>query len=189
MAAFPLMGSPGPATLSLAATGAAFGRTAGHRYLVGIIIGTTSVLIMVATGITGLILALPGAEVAIPLFAAAYILYLAWKIATAPPLACVTDTETAPAFIAGFLLGIANPKAFAAIGAVYTGTTVITDSVFADAGIKLVVLTAVIVTVNSFWLYFGSLISGLLRDPTSARITNILFAILLVSSVVFSLAL
>jgi threonine/homoserine/homoserine lactone efflux protein len=36
LAAFPLMGSPGPATLSLAATGSAFGLSRSLPYLAGI---------------------------------------------------------------------------------------------------------------------------------------------------------
>ena len=59
LAALPLMGSPGPATLSLAALGAAFGARASVNYLLGIILGTTGVLLLIAAGITGLILAEP----------------------------------------------------------------------------------------------------------------------------------
>ena len=59
MAAFPLMGSPRPTTLNLAAIGAAFGARRGLGYLVGIILGTSGVLLLVASGVTELILAVP----------------------------------------------------------------------------------------------------------------------------------
>ena len=59
LAAFPLMGSPGPATLSLAGIGTAFGFRRGVPYLLGIVAGTTVVLMMIATGVTALILADP----------------------------------------------------------------------------------------------------------------------------------
>ncbi len=39
LAALPLMGSPGPATISLAATGSAFGIRPGLGYLSGILKG------------------------------------------------------------------------------------------------------------------------------------------------------
>ena len=84
MAALPLMGSPGPATLSLAAVGSTVGFTGGLRYYAGIVLGNFSVLLMVATGVTGIILAEPQLATAVSIVAAAYILYLAFKIATAP---------------------------------------------------------------------------------------------------------
>ena len=84
LAALPLMGSPGPATISLAATGSAFGIRPSLGYLCGIIAGTTGVLILTATGVATALLAHPVAGNILTLIAAAYILYLAWKIATAP---------------------------------------------------------------------------------------------------------
>lgn len=56
LAAFPLMGSPGPATLSLAGIGTAYGFRPGLPYLAGIVAGTTGVLLMIATGVTALML-------------------------------------------------------------------------------------------------------------------------------------
>jgi len=59
LAAFPLMGSPGPATLSLAAMGSAYGVKKSMAYYCGIVLGTTGVLVLIATGLTGLLLAQP----------------------------------------------------------------------------------------------------------------------------------
>jgi len=47
LAAFPLMGSPSPATISLAGIGTAYGFRNGVAYLIGIVLGTFSVLVMV----------------------------------------------------------------------------------------------------------------------------------------------
>ena len=74
LAAFPLMGSPGPATLSLAAMGAAFGAEAGIRYLRGIIAGTFGVVLTIATGVTGIVLAAPGLSPVVTGLAGLYIL-------------------------------------------------------------------------------------------------------------------
>ena len=86
LAAIPLMGSPGPATMSLAAMGAAFGGRRSLQYLIGIIFGTIGVLVLIATGVTAIILAQPVLVSAITVVAVAYILYLAYRIATAPLL-------------------------------------------------------------------------------------------------------
>jgi threonine/homoserine/homoserine lactone efflux protein len=187
LAAFPLMGSPGPATMSLAGIGAAYGARAGWGYLGGIWAGTTAVLLMIATGVTGLVLAVPGAGPAITLVAAAYILYLAWRIATAPPIADPAASARPPSFPGGFALAIANPKAYAAIGAVYTGATLIETDLVLDAALKVAALVGVILVVNAAWLYFGAMISRVLRDPRLSRLANVTFALLLVVAVALAL--
>ena len=61
LAGVALAGSPGPATLSLAATGAAFGARRGIAYLAGIVIGMVAVMAVMASGLVGILLAVPGA--------------------------------------------------------------------------------------------------------------------------------
>ncbi|WP_375594559.1 LysE family transporter [Algihabitans albus] len=187
LAAFPLMGSPGPATMSLAGMGIAFGVRKGLPYLGGILFGTFAVLVMIATGVTGLILAEPAVVRVLTVLAAAYILYLAWKIATAPILSATDRRAAAPAFSSGLVLAIANPKAFAAIGAVYSGNTLVEGALLLDALAKISALTLVILTVNSAWLAFGSSLSSILSNPRSGRIANVIFACLLILSVAFAL--
>ena len=188
LAAFPLMGSPGPATLSLSGIGTAFGFRKGVPYLLGIIIGTVSVLLMLATGITALVLAEPALVAALTILAGAYILYLAWWIATAPVGRIDTATIKAPAFVPGFLLAIANPKAFAAIGAVYSGQTIIAGNLAGDAAAKILALTLVVVVVNTAWLGFGTVFSRILSDPRKGRAANVAFAMMLIASVVLALS-
>jgi threonine/homoserine/homoserine lactone efflux protein len=187
MAALPLMGSPGPATLSLSAIGAAFGARRGVGYLVGIILGTSGVLLLVASGVTGLILAIPALVWIVSVLAAGYIVYLAYRIATASVLSKQSHDAQAPSVISGLALAIANPKAFAAIGAVYSGHIVVPNDAFEDAVVKILALVLVIVVVNTAWLMFGSAFSVVLEDPRRARTANISFAVLLVVSVVAGL--
>ena len=86
LAAIALAGSPGPATLSLAAAGAAFGARRVGSYFVGIVVGMVAVMAITASGVVGLLLAVPGATPVVTVGAAAYFVWLAWRIATAPPL-------------------------------------------------------------------------------------------------------
>ena len=183
LAALPLMGSPGPATLSVAGVGTAFGFRVGMGYLCGIIMGTVGVLIMIATGITALVLARPSLLAVLTLIAGAYILYLAWKIATAPPHCMSPSTEAAPSFVPGFILAIANPKAFAAIGAVYSGHRLVDDNLTADSISKIIALSVIIVIVNTVWLAFGATFSRVLTNPVIGRAVNTVFAVMLVMSV------
>ena len=185
LTAVPLMGSPGPATLSLAAVGAAYGVRPGLGYLAGIIAGTTLVLLVAATGITGTVFALPSAELVVISLGGAYILYLAWRIATAPPVARKDHMAVSPSYSGGLLLAVTNPKAYAAISAAYSSHHVIQDGVVLDAAAKVGALFAVIVVFNVVWLLFGGVMSGFLSDPRSSRLANIGFAVLLVLSMLF----
>lgn len=187
LAAFPLMGSPGPATLSLAGLGTAFGFRRGVPYLAGIVCGTTGVLLMIASGVTALVLAQPALVTALTIAAAAYILYLVWKIATAPVGVRVSDGRAAPGFVPALLLALANPKAYAAIGAVFASQTLLPGDYLTDALAKITALVAVILVVNTSWLAFGALFARLLSDPRLGRAANIGFAAMLLLSVALAL--
>ncbi|TIX69495.1 MAG: LysE family translocator, partial [Mesorhizobium sp.] len=80
-AATVVMGSPGPATISVTAIGAAFGLRHSLRYTSGIILGTTMVLLVVASGVMAIFALLPGMAPVLAIASAAYILYLAYRIA------------------------------------------------------------------------------------------------------------
>jgi len=87
------------------------------------------------------------------------------------------------------LMGSPGPAtlSLAAIGAVYSGHGVVPGDLAVDALIKVLALVLVIMVVNTAWLVFGAAFSVVLRDPRRGRIANILFAILLVGSVVVGL--
>lgn len=188
-AGFALTGSPGPNTLSLAAAGAAFGARSSLGYMAGLLVGMMLAMALTASGIVGLLLAAPAVAPAVTVAAAAYFLYLAFRIATAPPLADADDTARAPSFAAGVLLSLVNPKAYAAMAALYSGFVLIPDVPFLDAVAKWLVLVAVIALVNICWLWGGSLLTRHLRDPRLNRIVNIGFAVLLIVSVVLAVSL
>jgi threonine/homoserine/homoserine lactone efflux protein len=186
VAAMVVMGSPGPATLSVTAVGAAFGFRRSLRYLAGIVLGTTAVLLAVASGVVAMLLAAPELAPALLVASAAYILYLAFRIATAPPLAERSQAMSAPAFLGGFLLAIANPKAYVAIAAVFAGTTLVPEAHALDAMLKIVVLSAMIILIHLAWLSAGAGFSRILYDPVRSRIANILFAATLLATTVLA---
>jgi len=186
MVAVPLMGSPGPATLSLAALGSTYGMRPAISYYVGIVLGTVSVLLLVAAGFSSLVYAYPRLATAVGIFAAIYILYLAYKIATAPIGKASVSKATVPSIGAGFLLALGNPKAFAAIGAVYSSTKIRGIEPIMEIAVKLAVLALVIVIVNYTWLALGSVMSAYFNSHRSGRVLNIIFALLLLVSVLLA---
>jgi threonine/homoserine/homoserine lactone efflux protein len=183
IAAIALAGSPGPATLSLAAAGAAFGARGGIAYLAGIVVGMVAVMAIVASGMAGLLLALPGVAPVVAILAATYFLWLAWRIATAPPLTEESARREPPTVTAGLLLSLVNPKGYVAMAALYSGFTLLPDRLAVDVTLKLVVLTVVIAAVNVAWLIAGAALTRFFRDPRTNRIINVAFALSLVASV------
>jgi threonine/homoserine/homoserine lactone efflux protein len=188
LASLAVMGSPGPATMSVMAVGAAFGLSRSLPYLSGIILGTTAVLLAVAAGVVSVLLSQPRLAPVLLAVSAAYIAYLAFKIATAPPLSRQDGEARAPSFAGGFLLAVSNPKAYLAIAAVFAGTTLPLGSAMAEAILKSAVLTGMIVVIHLCWLLAGASLSRLLRHPTISRIVNLLFAAILIAATVAAVA-
>jgi threonine/homoserine/homoserine lactone efflux protein len=182
-----MMGTPGPATISLTGAGAAFGIRRSLSYLAGIIAGTVAVLGAVATGITAVLLGVPGLRPVLIGVSAAYILWLAYHLATATPQSAQTQDADAPSLAGGALLGLANPKAWVAITAVFASAR-LAHAASADAVAKALVLTGMIVLINTGWLVVGASFAPLLRHPRRARIVNCILAGVLVAATAFAIA-
>jgi threonine/homoserine/homoserine lactone efflux protein len=186
VAALAIMGSPGPATLSLTAAGSAFGVRRSLGYLAGVVAGTAAVLLAVAAGITAALLALPALRIVLLACSAAYILWLAYHVATAPPLGAA-HAAGAPTLAGGALLGVANPKAWVAISAVFASARLAAGTV-PDAAVKVGVLAAMIVLINGAWLAAGASLAPLLANPGRSRVVNAGLAVALVAATALAVA-
>jgi threonine/homoserine/homoserine lactone efflux protein len=174
-----VMGSPGPSTISVTAVGAAFGLRRSIAYMSGLVAGTIAVLFAVATGVVAVLVAVPQLAPVLLAASAVYILYLAYKIATAPPLSKDRETVAAPSFMGGVLLGIANPKAYVAIAAVFASSML-------DPMPKIAVLGAMVVLIHVAWLLAGAAFSRVFHDPLWSRRVNMVFAAALVATTVYA---
>lgn len=176
--------TPGPNNLMLLASGANFGvrRTAPHA--LGVSVGFGVMVMIVGLGLGGLFLAQPALQLGLKIAGLAYILWLAWKIATAAPARGDVATSGAPlTFIQAALFQWVNVKAWMmAVGAVSVYTTPDGDPLR-----QVVVLSVVFTLVNlpsiSVWVLFGVGIRRFLSDPRKLRVFNIVMALLLVASV------
>jgi threonine/homoserine/homoserine lactone efflux protein len=177
-----LAGSPGPNTMSLAAAGAAFGARRSLAYMIGLAFGMLAVMVIVASGVVAMLLAVPGIAPVATMAALLYFVYLAWKIATAPPLSEAGSERPAPSLTDGLLLSLVNPKGYAAMLALFASHTLIVASLLSDAALKIAVTMAIIVFVNVVWLYVGAALARTFRSPRANRIINIGFAVLLLAS-------
>jgi len=181
LAAAAVMGSPGPATISLVAVVAAYGVRRSLPYVCGLVVGSGLVLVAVATGVTATLLAVPALGSLLIAGSAAYILWLAYHIATAPPLSAQTRSADAPSLAGGAVLGVANPKGWVAMAAVFASTS-LAESAATDAAAKTAVLAVMIVLIMTVWLIAGASLAPMLRDPQRARIVNAALAAALVGA-------
>jgi threonine/homoserine/homoserine lactone efflux protein len=189
VAGFALAGSPGPNTLSLAATGAAFGARRGVGYMAGVNIGMVAVMAITASGVVSLLLAAPGTTPIVTTVAAGYFAFLAYRIATAPTLTEDTEFGRQPSFAGGVFLSLVNPKAYAAMAALFSGFVLVPNRFALDATAKAIVLAAIITAVNLAWLIAGAALTRFFRDPRTSRAINVAFAVLLIASVALALLL
>jgi threonine/homoserine/homoserine lactone efflux protein len=187
LAAVALTGSPGPATLGLAAAGAAFGLRHSLGLVIGILVGVQVVMLATGSGIAGLVLTHPRVGPIVSVLAAAYMLYLAYRIATAPPPAAASPTARPPGIVPGLFLGFGNPKASAAMAALSSGFVLVPQRPLADLAAKMASLLLIMIVVCTAWLMAGSMLARAFRHPKLARAINIAFAVLLLASVAFTL--
>lgn len=184
LAGFALVATPGPATLTLAGTSAAFGARQGLYVMAGLISSMMLIAALTAAGITALILSIPGAATVASFAAAAYLLYLAWRIATAPPIGVVAEHHRAPSFIDGFLLNFVNPKAYAAALALFGGFVLVEVDPFVDALLKAALMLLMLTTADLFWIGAGRALARTVNNPRTGRLVNLAFAGALVISVI-----
>lgn len=81
------------------------------------------------------------------------------------------------------LLSLSNPKAYAAMGALFSGYTLRPGAPVQDGLTKAAIVMAVILIVNFLWLSVGATLAQTLRNPKASRAVNITFAVLLLASV------
>ncbi|MBV4368309.1 LysE family translocator [Erwinia phyllosphaerae] len=172
--------TPGPNNMLLTASGANFGFLRSLWLLFGIMIGMQVMLLMVAFGIGGLILLYPSLHLLLKVAGSLYLLWLAWKIATAKYEKLeIGDGPAAPMpFWQGGLLQLINPKAWLmALGAVASFS--LAGEAYRYSVVAISFAMALVNLVSGLiWLGFGSLIGRILRSRRAWTIFNVAMGML-----------
>ncbi|ROO27656.1 lysine transporter LysE [Salinisphaera orenii MK-B5] len=172
--------TPGPNNLMLMASGAnfGFGRTLPH--MAGIVAGLAVLILLAGAGLMALFEAVPVVRTLLQIICAVYLLWLAWKVATAAPLASASSGSRPMTFMQAAAFQWVNPKAWA------IGLSAIT--IYApDRSFVSVILVAAAFTLVSFpaisvWAWLGTVIRRWLSDAKRRRTFNVAMACLLVAS-------
>ncbi|MBY5316929.1 LysE family transporter [Rhizobium leguminosarum] len=173
--------TPGPNNMMLFASGVNFGfrRTIPHMFGIGV--GFFSLLIGVGLGLGALLHTVPVVYTALKFAGGAYLLWIAWKIASSRSLSEGRSGVEPMSFLAAAAFQWVNPKAWVmavTAMATYTNTQLYLVSVL----IVGLAFAAVNVPSVSTWAGFGSALREWLSDPVRLKWFNISMAVLLVLS-------
>lgn len=175
--------TPGPNTMMLLASGVNFGFRATVPHMAGITLGFGLMTIVVGMGLGEVFKLYPTLYAALSYAGAAYMLYLAWKIAMTRSVGEGKTGGRPMTFLQAAAFQWINPKAW--VMAVTAITTYSVQSAYVFS-VLLLALTFMAVSVPgcSVWILFGSGVRRWLDDPKRLRILNVTMAILLVLSLV-----
>jgi threonine/homoserine/homoserine lactone efflux protein len=175
LAATALLGSPGPGIAALVAVTRSGGLSAGLRYYAGLQIGLAIAAGVSAAGLFSLLAAFPVLLRAASIAAVLYLVYLGWKIGTAP-IQSAGQPRPAASPLGGFMLGMTNPKAYLAFASLMASTTLIGTGGSADAALKWLLIVVVILIVDFAWVLLGAALHRATLPPRIERLMNIGFA-------------
>ena len=183
---FSQVATPGPANMALLATGARYGLRPALPFVAGVTVGKQLLIWPLGFGLMGLAASVPLLFEVLKWAAAAYICWLAWKIANIR-LGPVESAAEAPGFMAGLVVHPLNPKAWAMITAGFTSFTGPDVSALqATATISLVLLTLQAV-VHPVWAAAGEQIARFVAGTAFEPFLMRSLAVLTVASVLFVL--
>ncbi|OEC36559.1 Threonine/homoserine/homoserine lactone efflux protein [Pseudomonas cuatrocienegasensis] len=174
--------TPGPNNMMLLASGVNFGLRRSLPHMFGISLGFMLLVASVGLGLGQLFEQVPLLYSILRYLGAAYLLYLAWKIANSGAPDSQAKAASKPfSFLQAAAFQWVNPKAWImAIGAITTYTP------HDNFVVNVLLIAALFALVNcpsvGLWTVAGSLLRNWLNNPRALRIFNIGMALLLVAS-------
>ncbi len=178
--------TPGPNNVMVTASAANFGFRRTLPHMAGIALGFPVMVLAIGFGLGAAFERYPSVHQTMQWLGTAYLLFLAWRIATA---ATAGENGTkAPGrpltFLQAALFQWVNAKAWIiAVGAVSTYTTV-GGSPLVETPLIAAVFGLVAAPSIALWAGFGLGVGRLLRSPRAFRAFNVTMAALLVASLV-----
>lgn len=172
--------TPGPNNLMLMASGANFGFHRTIPHMLGVGFGFVFMVVLVGFGLVQVFEVYPLSYLVLKGLSLAYLVYLAWKIATSRPPSEAGDAGTPITFFQAALFQWVNPKAWAMA---LTAVSVYAPS--QDLG-SIIIVAAIFGAINlpavSSWTILGLQMRRLLTEPAQLRCFNAVMALLLLLS-------
>ena len=179
-------GTPGPNNVMLTASGANFGYWRTLPHMVGIVIGILFMNILVAAGLGVVFERYPVVQSTLKVAASAYLVYLAWKIATAETSRVDGESDARPmSLMGGALFQFLNPKAWMMVITAIGSFTLTGDDYWMSVFWVAVIFMLMGFPCISLWAAFGTVVGRFLSSPAALRWFNLIMGGLTVSCLVF----
>jgi threonine/homoserine/homoserine lactone efflux protein len=181
---FAAAATPGPNNVMLTASGSSFGFHRSVPHILGIAVGFPVMVVAVGLGLGEIFTRYPQVHLALKYAGAAYLLYLAWRIAEAGQKEDGDGRGEPLTFLEAAAFQWVNPKAWMiAVGAIPAFTTV-GGNYYVELGLIAVIFALVTLPSCTAWCLFGAGIRQLIRTPATARAVNLALAALVALSIV-----
>ena len=164
--------TPGPNNVMLTASGANYGFMRTLPHLFGILAGCFVLFASIALGLGVVFERYPAVQSVLKVVGSAYLLYLAWKIATAPPPQFRTEGARPLSFWQAAVFQFANPKAWVMGIALMAGFLPESGNPWLNALVLAGVAELVGLPCIALWAGFGTAIGRVLKSATSWRWFN-----------------
>ncbi|PWE37528.1 lysine transporter LysE [Pseudomonas prosekii] len=187
MAAFALVASitPGPVNIVALSSGARYGFRASQRHVAGATLGFVLLLVLMGLGLHELLEIWPGLTQVVQWAGVAFLLFMAFKLASDNGQVNAKDSGRAPSMLYGALMQWLNPKAWLACVA-GMGAFVANGEARLIWQFAAVYLVICYVSVGC-WAYAGTFLRGYLSNPAGMRLFNRSMALLLAGSAAYLL--
>jgi threonine/homoserine/homoserine lactone efflux protein len=176
-AVFFLIISPGPGVLSTAGVGAAYGYRNGLAYVAGLFAGSNLVALLVISGVAATAFAMPWLRTTLLLASLGYLLWLAWRIASAGAKISFIEARKPLGFWNGLAMQPINPKAYVVSTTLFTGFSFMPDALWLETTIKLLIMNLIWVPLHLGWLGTGVSLRRLNLTPKAQHRVNIAMAL------------
>jgi len=120
-------------------------------------------------------------------FSTLYLLFLAYKIASAGAEISFSKNDIKPGIIAGILLQLINPKAYVVNTAMFTGFLIYPNQFALEVILKFLIMNVIWFPIHILWLYLGVSLRKLKLSERTQRKINVFMAISLVFVVVLAI--
>jgi len=175
--------TPGPNNIMIMSSGVNYGVQRSLPHMAGIQLGFLLMLLAVGAG-AGLVLQQqPMLHTVIKLLGSVYLLYLAWKIATARPQQIETGSSKPLSFIQALAFQWVNAKAWVMITGAIAAFTSLQGVYWQQLALIALVFLLIGLPCTGSWLLFGAALKRLLTAPTHRQWFNRVMGTLLALSV------
>jgi threonine/homoserine/homoserine lactone efflux protein len=176
--------TPGPNNLMVMASAANFGLRRSFAHMLGVALGYPVMLIVIGAGFGATIARSEWVHTVLRIVGAGYMIYLAWRIATAAaPGEAQARGRPMNVFEAALFQWV-NPKAWVMSLGIVTTYTTVGGNILLETALIGLVFVPMTLAATGLWGAFGAVLRTWLQSPRALTTFNVTMAFLLVLSLV-----